>query len=315
MAGKEIVELFRANNWVVTTEQLLAAGMSTERIASLERRGVLASPRRGVYVPVAIAASITKEEEGAEALRARAVLARSRSELVVSHQSAAVMHGLNLLSLPTDRPVTVTQPRRGEGSRSGHPGVHIRTADLPREHVTRMYGVPCTTVARTVIDLARGEKFLAGVVAADNALHHKKTSPAQLQAVLERCAGWPQVARARRVVEFSDRRAESVLESIGRVVMHEHGLEPPDLQVELGGADGFIGRVDYYWPQYWTVAEADGKKKYDTRDQAINQLRRDARLREAGFEVVHFTWAQIMYTPEKVIAAILAAFARAERLR
>jgi very-short-patch-repair endonuclease len=87
------------------------------------------------------------------------------------------------------------------------------------------------------------------------------------------------------------------------------------LQVELGGADGFIGRVDYYWPQYWTVAEADGKKKYDTRDQAINQLRRDARLREAGFEVVHFTWAQIMYTPEKVIAAILAAFARAERLR
>jgi hypothetical protein len=117
------------------------------------------------------------------------------------------------------------------------------------------------------------------------------------------------------VVEFSDRRSESVLESIGRVVMHEHGLPPPELQADLGGADGFIGRADYYWPEHRTIAEADGKKKYDTKGQAVNQLRRDARLREAGFEVVHFTWADIMYQPERVIANILAAFARAERLR
>src|SRR6202453_1495122 len=109
--------------------------------------------------------------------------------------------------------------------------------------------------------------------------------------------------------------AESVLESIGRVVMHEHGLEPPDLQAELGGPDGCIGRVDYYWPQHRTIAEADGKKKYDTRDEAGRQLRRDARLREAGFEVVHFTWADIMYKPERVLESILVALNRAERLR
>jgi very-short-patch-repair endonuclease len=43
-------------------------------------------------------------------------------------------------------------------------------------------------------------------------------------------------------------------------------------------------------------------------------LRRDSRLRDAGFEVVHFTWAEIFYEPERVIARILAAFDRAAKL-
>ena len=59
----------------------------------------------------------------------------------------------------------------------------------------------------------------------------------------------------------------------------------------------------------------DGKAKYrEDRRNVTWQLKRDARLRDAGFEVVHFTWAEIMYAPEQVIARIRAAFTRAARL-
>ncbi len=42
----------------------------------------------------------------------------------------------------------------------------------------------------------------------------------------------------------------------------EQGLPAPELQVWLGSADDRIGRVDHYWPEHRTVAEADGAVKY-----------------------------------------------------
>jgi len=307
--------LFAANGGVATVEQMVAAGLSEARLRRLVRRGVLRTVRRGVYARCDVVNRAASDPGQTLALEIAAVNVRTSVSLVASHQSAAIMHSLSMLDKVPEGSVSVTQAGRAMGNSSTRAGVRVFTADVPDGHAMKMYGVRCTTVARTVVDLARHERFLAGVVVADDALHQMKTNRGELQTVLDQCAGWPQVTRARQVVDFSDRRAESVLESIGRVVMHEHRLEPPELQAELGGADGLVGRVDYYWPQHRTIAEADGKMKYDTRNEAVRQLRRDARLREAGFEVVHFTWADIMYHPERVIANILAAFARAERLR
>ena len=58
------------------------------------------------------------------------------------------------------------------------------------------------------------------------------------------------------------------------------------------------------------MGEADGAVKYADPARAIAQLDRDARLRAAGFEVVHFTWQQITRTPGAVVASIKAAFRR-----
>jgi predicted transcriptional regulator of viral defense system len=313
LAGK-LTALFRDNGGVATVEQLAAAGLSAERLRRLTRRGVLVPARRGVYVAGTLAERMAHDPANAEALRVAGVVAVTNGGWIASHQSAAVMHGLDLLGPPPTKVVTVTQPHRGAGNRSGYAGVRIRAAEVPDEHVTRRFKVPCTTVPRTVIDLARSQTFTAGVVVADNALHANKTTRAELEGVLARCNRWPGIVNARRVVEFSDERSESVLESVARVVMHEHGLEPPELQVWVGGDGVRIGRVDFLWPKHRTVAEADGKGKYDDRSQAMRQLERDARLRDAGFEVVHFTWAEIVYAPEQVIARIYAAFRRAERL-
>jgi Protein of unknown function (DUF559) len=128
--------------------------------------------------------------------------------------------------------------------------------------------------------------------------------------VLVRCPRWPGIQRARRLVAFADPLAESVLESISRAVFHEHGLPPPELQVWVGDEDEIAGRVDFFWREQRTIAEADGAIKYTGPARALAQLNRDARLRAAGFEVVHFTWPEITKVPGQVVDTIRAAFRR-----
>lgn len=123
--------------------------------------------------------------------------------------------------------------------------------------------------------------------------------------------------RAERVTAFSDPRAESALESIATVAFHEAGLPPPDLQAWVGHAEegAVIGRADFFWPQHRTIGEADGAVKYSSPGRAVSQLRRDALLREAGFEVVHFTWDEITRVPGQVVAALRRAFERGDAAR
>jgi hypothetical protein len=190
-------------------------------------------------------------------------------------------------------------------------GVRVHLAELPATHLTAVKGVPITSVARTVVDLARVGSFAEGVVAADSGLRMGKVTVAGIEGVVAECQGWPGVRQARRVAEFSDGRSESALESIGRAAFHEHGLPAPELQVWVGADDlGVIGRADYLWPEHRTIAEADGAVKYAEPGRAISQLNRDARLREAGFEVVHFTWQEITVAPRQVVDRIRTAFAR-----
>jgi very-short-patch-repair endonuclease len=78
----------------------------------------------------------------------------------------------------------------------------------------------------------------------------------------------------------------------------------------VGDDDFVIGRADFLWGQYRTIGEADGAIKYADPSRAVAQLERDARLRDAGYEVVHFSWPQIVRTPAQVVARVRAAFQR-----
>jgi hypothetical protein len=134
--------------------------------------------------------------------------------------------------------------------------------------------------------------------------------------VLASCDGWPGIGNARTVVEFASPLAESVLESCARVVFHQKGLPPPELQVTILGQGGSkIARVDFLWRECGVVAEADGLLKYQTGADAIAELKRDRLLREQGLDVIHFTWEELFREPERVVSRILTAFERARRLR
>ena len=200
-------------------------------------------------------------------------------------------------------------------ARTARPGVVMHKVSLPSSHVLMRDGIPVTSVARTVVDLARTSPFRSGVVVADSALHGFKVGKAELEGVVRDCARWPGIAMARRVVAFSDALAESPFESIARVAFHDGGLPPPMLQVWIMAPDHAIGRVDFLWDQYATIAEADGAVKYADPDRARQQLKRDAELRRAGYEVVHFTWRDLAADPDQVIRWIKAGFGRSARLR
>jgi hypothetical protein len=267
-----------------------------------------------VYTSAELAAAAVSDQTRGHALRLAAVVtAAGDSPLAGSHRSAAILHGLDVIERQPGELVTVTRSRRHGGSRSGKANVHVHYADLPPHHLVTVAGVVVTSVARTVVDLARECSFAEGVVIADSALRAEKTTAAEINSVLAECERWPGLVQARRVAAFSDRRSESALESIGRVAFHEHGLPPPDLQVVVGcEVLGVIGRADFLWPKHATIAEADGALKYADPSRAIGRLDRDERLRQAGFEVVHFTWQEITTAPWQVVARVEAAFARAE---
>ena len=81
------------------------------------------------------------------------------------------------------------------------------------------------------------------------------------------------------------------------------------LQATIADKDGeFIGRVDFYWPEYQTIAEADGMAKYGDPGRARHEIKRDIRLREAGNKVVHFTWAELFGPETRVPTRIRTAF-------
>jgi very-short-patch-repair endonuclease len=156
---------------------------------------------------------------------------------------------------------------------------------------------------------------MSAVVAADSALRADITrnqadftTKEALIAVCDACAGWPGIRHARRAVDFSDPRAESVLESCARVVFEEHGLDPPELQFTVTGPD-FRYSVDFYWPRYRVIAEADGEIKYADPRRAMRQLERDQRLRDLGYKVIHFTWRELFQNPSAIIDRIRKAFA------
>jgi very-short-patch-repair endonuclease len=289
----------------MTTGDLLAAGGSSRQIGAQVARGDLVRIGRGYYATADLTERMRGLAFGEHFLRAYAVVAALGSGTVASHRTAAHTHGLDLLTEPGTT-VTVTRPAEHH-SHSAKPGVHLYVARLPASHVFERFALPITTVARTVVDLARVGPFREGVVVADCALHQHLTSKDELRAVLADCPHTRGCCQAAAVVEFADGLAESPLESIARVVFRDCKLPPPSLQVRIGGAK-FIGRVDFLWEQYRTIVEVDGLMKYTDPYRARTQLRRDQRLREAGYEVVHFEWHDIVSEPDVVAASIRDAF-------
>ena len=292
-----------------------AAGLSARRLRSLVSSGQLVKIRHGAYATSDVLADAETDPGLRHALDIAAVRAARARRGVASHDSAARLHGLGLLKKPPNGTVTMTVPPAMRTGTYTCPGVITHTAELPDAHVTRLYGVPVTTAGRTVIDIARTSTLMEGVVVVDSALQERHTSKAELRRVLARCERWPGTGQARKVVDFADGLAESVLESCARVTFRDQGLPPPELQVHITGQDGrLIARVDFCWRRFRTIGEADGLLKYESGGKAIAELKRDRLLREAGYEVIHFTWQELFGDPALVAARIRTAFDRARRL-
>lgn len=288
---------------VVLRSELLRAGLAPDEVRQRLRRGELANIRRGAYVDPfdqRLAEAATRHR-----LAVEAAVRQLGPGAVVSHVSAAVLLGLPVWGLPLER-VHVTRDRTS-GARVGR-DVHLHAAALDPDEITMVDGIVVTTPARAVLDVARSAAFEPAVVVADAALATSRrdlpplATPADLARSLERSTRRPGAAAARRVVAFADGRSGSVGESRSRIAIDSAGLPPPVLQWEVFAASGvFIGRVDFAWPMFRTVAEFDGKVKYgrnlrpgqDPGEAVYEEKRREDALRAEDLAMVRWGWIDI----------------------
>jgi hypothetical protein len=143
MTTKPLSDLARLTG-VVTTAELLGAGLTQWRIAALVRTGELVALQRGVYVDAAAAERIGQISRGPFVTRALAALATTQPGAVISHHTAAQLHSLDLLTAPDE--ISITRAA-GAGSRSGKAGVHVHAARLPAGHARPGYTAPSSGTA------------------------------------------------------------------------------------------------------------------------------------------------------------------------
>lgn len=295
--------LLDAQGGVVTHAQARHVGVAAGALVAPGEVGRLVRVRPDAY------AEPERLEHLDDAGKAALVVAAERLvtgvDLVAIGLLAALVHGLPVLGAVPER------PRLAE-RKAERPKHHGHSTTLTADDVVEVLGVPVTSLARTAVDVARTRSFPGGVITADAVLA-RGIDRAELEKVRELCCRWPGARRAAEVIRFADARSESALESYGRVRMHQAELPPPDLQVWLSDRNGVIGRVDQYFEAQRTVAEADGAVKYEELGALFAEKRREDRLRDAGFEVVRYTWEEIAYRPQVVIDRLLRAFARASR--
>lgn len=297
---------------VFTRAMAISAGWRPADIDRELRAGRWTCLRRSAY---AVTADLPPDGPGRAAAEVTAAQLASSHDIVGSHETAALVHGLPLFS-PYRGPVVLSRSRERRRDRPAQ-GVPARlVSEIPVHHRTSVRGAVVTTPARTAIDLARKGLPLSAVVVLDGALA-SGVPRQEIEQVLQDCAGWPGVRQAAQWLAFADGRAESALESVGRWRMHEAELPAPDLQLLLTDVDGPIGRTDFCWRALRTVGEADGFAKYRAADGTADfaALRaekvREDRLRDAGWEVFRFTWEEAVHRPAVIELRARRAFARA----
>jgi hypothetical protein len=243
-------------------------------------------------------------------LRAYAAAAACRGS-VISHHAAALIYDLPLLTPAPARP-DLTVPPRHTGDVAG---ALLHRAGLPPEDVVVIAGAAVTSVARTLVDLARTVPLDSALVPMDAALHRRLVDRSAMEAVLARCAIWPNARRAARAIGLADGRSESPLETVSRLVIPRLGLPIPQPQGVVRNRFGLVvGRCDFYWDEPGVFGEADGRSKYDGRDILTAEKDRQEELERLGLVSVRWGWSIVRLNPRGFAARVLDAFERG-RLR
>ncbi|HEY3924324.1 MAG TPA: type IV toxin-antitoxin system AbiEi family antitoxin domain-containing protein [Acidothermaceae bacterium] len=259
-----------------TASQALDAGYNEREIKVFTRTREWTRLRRGIYIESHL---VPTDDAARHLLGARAALLRVKAGAFTSHLTATVVHELDTLDPDF---TTVHLTRTGLASSRTEAGVHHHVARVPPGRVITVQGIRVTDLPWTVIDTTRESTFEQGVVLAESALWHERTTSQALRSVLLTCADWPGARNAGRVVAFASNGSETPGESLARIAFERLGLPQPRQQVAIRDAMGFIGRVDFLWDQYRTIGEFDGRLKYDgeRRETLYDEKRREDRLRE-----------------------------------
>ncbi|MEU4606789.1 type IV toxin-antitoxin system AbiEi family antitoxin domain-containing protein [Kribbella sp. NPDC023972] len=273
----EVIEVVRRRGGTATFAELRAF-VSGRAIRRALADGTIRRIAKGVYAtpPAADPLAAARAQAG-----------------IVSHLSAAVLHGFSVLDLPTKPQITVPH---GQHRRLSPVDCELHWADdVPSEGRV-------TGKLRTVLDCARTLPFAAGLAVADSALQLRAVDRSQLMVGAAELSG-PGCRRARRVAAAADGRAESPLESVLRALLIQAGIKGFEPQVVVRD-DGFSARIDLGHPELLIALEADSFAHHGTRRALTRDCRRHVSLTIRGWRLLRFSWEDVMFDPDWVVDAI-----------
>jgi very-short-patch-repair endonuclease len=214
------------------------------------------------------------------------VLAAGEGALL-SGQAAA--HWLKLLKgAPPPAEVIAPKKRRVKGAH--------RSNNIDPRDATEYRGIPCTTVPRTLVDLAAtvSEADLARAVHEASVIHG--TRPEHVEAALARRPRVKGAGKLRRVLRGDTKLLLSKLEARFLEILRENGLELPETNKRVDNR-----YVDCRWPKRKLTIELDSYRYHGTRHAWEQDRRRERQARRRGDDFRRFTWGDVFEEPEAMI--------------
>ena len=277
---------------MVTRDQLIASGVGTRGISDWVQRGRLHRLHRGIY-------AYGHDRLRVEGRWLAAVLACGPAA-VLSHGTAARMWEIRQSNSAL---IDVTVPSRA--GRIRRKGIRIhRSGRLAPQEVTVRNGIPVTTVARTLLDLADVLDTQALRRAVTEAEYTNRFDQTAFNAVVQDNPG----RRTRKLMtaafEGRQHRTRSPLEDRFLRFMDRWGVEEPECNAWIEGYE-----VDVAWTRVGLVVELDGVAAHGTRAAVRRDRRKDRVLWRAGFRTMRLT-ADALDAEEEVLADLVQAGVR-----
>jgi hypothetical protein len=216
---------------------------------------------------------------------------------VLSHRSAAALWGLRPDG--RDRSDVTASNRRGRVPK----GIDShRCSSLRESERTVVRGIPCTTVARTLLDLAGAVRMTELRKAIAEAEVLRIFDLTAVQDVADHGRGRRGVARLRTLISElhpSTKLARGELERRFLELCDSAGLPAPEVNSKLllGGRTVV---PDFLWRESRLIVETDGRQFHDTASAFERDRRRDQLLNVAGWTVIRCTWRQVIDEPTQL---------------
>jgi predicted transcriptional regulator of viral defense system/very-short-patch-repair endonuclease len=287
-----------ARQWgVVSVAQLRALGLTKDAVQRRVRAGRLHRLHHGVY---AVGHMVVKREG-----RWLAAVLACGDGAVLSHRSAAAHWGL-LHSEATRTDITV--PRRRAANATIRP--HISRSLIARDTTTRQ-GIPITSVARTLLDLAATVKPHHLERALAQAEHLELYDHRAITDLLARSNGHRGQKALTEATALDPRLTKSEWEVRMLRLVRTAALPEPLVNLPFDAPDYGECKPDFHWPAHRLIVETDGWRTHRTRAALESDRAKDAALTAAGYRVVRFTWR----TPDATVLRRLNALLTPARTR
>ena len=295
--------------WAISRAELAKAGVTAGRLRSALARGELVRIRRGIYATAPLAPRRRHLLSGgrpdpAYLEQVRAALLALGGAAAAAGRTAAVLWGFDLVVEPALIEVHAARGR----THAAMAGVLLHARSLVDTEVRDLAGhrpVRVLTPVATVLDCAASRPLHEAVAVADSAMRLGAVTLDQLTEAVQVRRSQPGVRRLRRVLALVDPACESVLESLLRVLLAQHGIALGRSQYVIRTPGGqTIARADFAWPEFMLMLECDGGRWHDPDDARDRDRRRDNEAARLGWRVLRITWDDVVNRPAYVAALV-----------